>query len=118
MRMRGTSSAVPSAAATKEFATSIGARDSVVLADGSRVILGPASHIVVRGREVELTTGEAFFVVVHNEKRPFTVRVGGAVIRDIGTEFSVRTDRESELQAEVRVPHDHQRRPIRLVLRF
>lgn len=83
------------------YSTGVGARDSILLADGSRVLLGPASRIAVRGREVELT-GEAFFVVTHDERRPFTVRAGGAVIRDIGTEFSVHSDGHDEVRVVVR----------------
>ena len=71
--------------------TSVGQRDSVRLEDGSLIVLGPASRVAVRGREVDLT-GEAFFRVVHDDKRPFIVRTGGSVIRDIGTEFVVHTD--------------------------
>jgi transmembrane sensor len=75
------------------YTSGVGQRDSVVLADGSRVLLGPASRLVVRrnGREVSLV-GEAFFSVFHDDRRPFTVRAGDAVIRDIGTEFSVHND--------------------------
>ncbi len=86
----------------REFATSVGARDSITLDDGSRVILGPASRIVVRGRNVDLTTGEAFFVVVHNDKVPFTVRTGETTITDLGTEFSVHSDHDSEVRVVVR----------------
>jgi len=90
------------AAAPREYATAVGARDSVLLTDGSRVILGPATRIVVNGRTVELTSGEAYFTVTHDEARPFTVRAGGAVIRDIGTEFSVHSDRANEVRVVVR----------------
>lgn len=81
----------PPAADTHSYSTGVGKRDSVLLADGSRILLGPASRVVVRDREVELN-GEAYFSVVHNAARPFTVRAGDAVIRDIGTEFSVHSD--------------------------
>ena len=73
------------------YSTSVGERDSVRLEDGSLILLGPASRVAVRGREVDLT-GEAFFRVVHDDRRPFIVRAGGSVIRDIGTEFVVHTD--------------------------
>ena len=72
------------------YQTGIGQRDSVRLDDGSVVLLGPASRIVVRGREVDLT-GAGYFRVVHDDRRPFTVRAAGSVIRDIGTEFSVQS---------------------------
>lgn len=84
-----------------EYSTSVGQRDSVVLDDGSRVLLGPASRVTVSGREV-LLTGEAYFVVTHDAKRPFTVRAGGAVIRDIGTEFSVHSDHDADVRVVVR----------------
>lgn len=77
--------------AQSSHSTSVGQRDSVRLEDGSLILLGPASRVAVRGREVDLT-GEAFFRVVHDDKRPFIVRAGGSVIRDIGTEFVVHTD--------------------------
>jgi len=73
------------------YATPIGQRKEIVLGDGTQVILGPATTLVVRGRSVELT-GEALFSVIHDSQRPFTVRAGDAVIRDIGTDFSVHSD--------------------------
>lgn len=83
------------------FSTGIGQRDSVRLEDGSTVLLGPASRIVVRDRYVELS-GEAYFKVVHNDARPFTVRAGNATIRDIGTEFSVHSDASEPVKVVVR----------------
>src|ERR1051326_5715826 len=88
------------------FATGIGKRDSVRLADGSRVVLGPASRLTVeagygqRVRDVELH-GEAFFDVVHDTVHPFVVRAGGATIRDVGTSFVVRSDSGSPVQVAV-----------------
>jgi len=76
------------------FATNVGQRDSVRLADGTRVLLAPESRLTVavgygtRVREVELT-GEAYFDVRHDEARPFVVHAGGADIRDLGTTFTV-----------------------------
>jgi transmembrane sensor len=81
------------------YSTTVGQRDSVRLEDGSLVLLGPASRVAVRGREVDLT-GEAFFRVVHDDTQPFIVRAGESVIRDIGTEFAVHTD---DATAAVRV---------------
>lgn len=79
-------------AAVRLDSTAVGERRTVRLADGSDVLLGPASRIAARGREVTLS-GEAFFRVAHDPARPFTVRAGGAIIRDVGTEFAVRDDR-------------------------
>jgi len=57
-------------------------------------------------RDIMLTRGEALFHVAHDSKRPFYVMAGGAVVRAVGTAFSVRI-RDSEhvdvLVAEGRV---------------
>lgn len=85
------------AGAEKTYATAVGQRDSIRLADGSRVILGPASRLTVpagygtRTRTVELT-GDAYFDVHHDAATPFGVRVGRAYIEDVGTIFSVESD--------------------------
>jgi transmembrane sensor len=71
--------------------------DTVKLADGSTVILGPSSRVALadaygaRTRELTLD-GQAFFDVVHDDGRPFIVRTASATLRDVGTSFSVRTD--------------------------
>ena len=94
----------PAAAAT--FATAAGKRDSVRLADGTRVLLAPESRLTVAAgygttvREVELT-GEAYFDVHHDAARPFLVRAGGAAIRDIGTTFTVRATGDAEVRVAV-----------------
>jgi transmembrane sensor len=77
--------------AARTYTTQIGERRDILLTDGTQVTLGPATRLVVRGRDVELS-GEALFSVVHDRKRPFTVHAGDAVIRDIGTEFTVHSD--------------------------
>lgn len=78
------------------YATEVGERQTVRLPDGTTVLLGPASRVTLpraygrRERTVELT-GEALFDVPHDAARPFTVRAGGARVRDIGTAFSVQS---------------------------
>jgi transmembrane sensor len=79
------------------FATSVGERRQVELKDGTRVLLGPTSRLVVSfgdqdsGRLVTLD-GVAYFSVVHDPARPFTVKAGGIRIQDVGTAFSVESD--------------------------
>ena len=81
----------------QSFSTSIGQTDTVSLADGSQVILAPETQISVlpgynqAERTVQLA-GEALFDVKHDANKPFSVRAGGAVIQDLGTTFSVRSD--------------------------
>ena len=90
----GTGSTVSASTAHQ---TRAGQVDTVRLADGSSVVLGPESRLVLqqdfarRSREIALD-GQAFFDVVHDDARPFVVRARGATLRDVGTTFSVRSD--------------------------
>lgn len=89
--------AAPGAAPATELRTAVGVRDSLLLPDGSRVVLAPGSRLTVAAgyggdaRDVRLE-GEGWFAVRHDEARPFRVLAGGARVVDIGTEFAVRTD--------------------------
>jgi transmembrane sensor len=86
----------PTAAAVS-YATAAGAIDSVTLPDGSRVLLGPGSRLALApgfgtsAREMTLA-GEARFTVVHSASHPFIIHTTTAVVRDIGTVFSVHSD--------------------------
>ena len=79
------------------FGTGIGTRDSLTLSDGTRVVIGPLSSVTIpadygmASRSVEVR-GDAWFDVVHDEAKPFTVNAGGATIVDVGTKFTVRSD--------------------------
>lgn len=83
--------------AAHTYETAVGERRSLVLEDGSKVLLGPASRLdVLPGygsttRGVELH-GDAFFDVRHDSSAPFSVRVGKALIEDLGTIFTVESD--------------------------
>ena len=97
----------PVVSTSQMIATGIGAVDSLTLADGTHVMIGPLSSVtVVKGygavrREVEVR-GEAFFTVVHNASSPFVTRALGATITDIGTSFAVRTDSSTGVSVTVR----------------
>lgn len=87
----------PGTAEPVNYRTLVGQRDSVLLADGSRVLLGPGSELTVGagygGSDRPLTLqGQAFFDVRHDSGRPFIIRAAGALITDLGTSFSVRAD--------------------------
>jgi transmembrane sensor len=75
------------------YETAVGAQRRIALADGSRVILNTNSRLSVdftgNRRDVHLMRGEAYFEVVHNKARPFTVYANNYVVRDIGTAFNV-----------------------------
>ena len=82
-------------AGPRVLSTAAGRRDSMDLADGTHVVLGPESEVTVGNsyasgtRELRLR-GAAHFDVRHDAARPFTVRTGDAIITDLGTVFDVR----------------------------
>jgi transmembrane sensor len=71
----------------------------VVLPDGTKVWLNAGSSITYpiaftgKVRSVKLT-GEAYFAVVHNARRPFFVDANGQTVQDVGTEFNVNAYRD------------------------
>ena len=79
------------------FATRVGESRRISLADGSSLVLGPASRAVVASgyasgdRSVKLD-GEAYFDVRHDAAHPFAVVTPQARINDVGTTFVVRAD--------------------------
>jgi transmembrane sensor len=92
--------------AARELATPVGGRDSLVLPDGSQVILGPGSHLTIAAgygqteRKLALR-GEAYFDVKHDASHPFAVAAGGATIRDVGTAFAVHADASGDVRVTV-----------------
>ena len=82
----------------RTFATTVGERRQVVLKDGTKVLLGPTSRLVVPsvtpddGDRLVVLDGVAYFSVVHDSAHPFTVKAGQIVIQDVGTAFSVDND--------------------------
>lgn len=77
-----------------EFTTRTGEQIEITLSDGSHVWLGPKSRLLVdfskEQRGIQLTTGEAFFSVKKDHRRPFTVGSAGGDIVAVGTAFNVR----------------------------
>ena len=81
---------------TTTYATTIGGREILSLADGSQIELNTDTVLRVSdhtdSREVWLDRGEAYFRIVHNAQRPFVVVAQGRHITDLGTEFTVRQE--------------------------
>lgn len=77
-------------------ATHAAERRTIVLADGSRITLNNKSKLRYSSvftntkREVYLT-GEAFFDVVHDVKRPFIVHTSNLKVQVLGTSFNVKS---------------------------
>jgi transmembrane sensor len=89
----------PVQVAQMEYTTGVGRVDTLRLADGTSVVLGPSSRLRLEsdyGRRARGLTldGLAFFDVVHDDARPFVVRTASATLRDVGTTFTVESDRD------------------------
>ena len=80
-------------------------RLSLTLADGSRVELNARTSLQVESsrteRRVRLATGEAYFVVSKDQKRPFIVETPAGSVRVTGTIFNVRSETTSQLEVTV-----------------
>ncbi len=110
---------------TRTYSTGIGEQRTLILADGSTVILNARTTVTVHMtndvRNVILIRGQAYFHDTDELDRPFIVRSGTSMVRAIGTEFDV--DKESDrtvvtvLEGRVAVansfgvdrPHDRRR---------
>jgi ferric-dicitrate binding protein FerR (iron transport regulator) len=74
-----------------------GKKVRLILSDGTTIFLNGSSSIRYpekfgsENREVTLIEGEAFFDVVHDEKRPFIVNSTSTSITVLGTAFNVRS---------------------------
>jgi len=87
------------------YETAVGGQKRITLADGSSVVLNTDSRMEVNfsgnRREVHLMRGEAYFEVVHDQTRPFTVYANTYVVRDIGTAFDVHMSRGDVVEVNV-----------------
>jgi transmembrane sensor len=81
------------APARVEYATAMGERRTVVLDDGSRVILNGGTRLSLDAgnpRDVAMVGGEAVFDVKHDASRPFVITTAdGTRLVDVGTRFNV-----------------------------
>ena len=77
------------------YATGIGGRDTVPLADGSVITLNTATTLEValneESRLVDLKAGEAFFNVARDAGRTFSVMTSHGEVVVTGTSFNVRS---------------------------
>lgn len=70
-------------------------KDSVLLIDGSKVILAENSSIkypkkfAASSREIYLAKGKAFFKIAKDPKHPFSVLMGQSKVKVLGTSFNI-----------------------------
>lgn len=77
---------------TTVYATGSAETRTIILADGSKIVLNARTSLSVKKDEHRMTTlnyGEAMFQIAHDPTHPFMVRAGDRTIRDIGTVFDV-----------------------------
>jgi transmembrane sensor len=74
--------------------TTVGQQENVALNDGSNITVNTDSVVDVAftpsQRGVKLVTGEAYFKVAKDERRPFVVAASDLTVTAVGTQFSVR----------------------------
>jgi|TARA_B110000971_G_scaffold195032_1_gene209132 transmembrane sensor len=84
---------------TAYYSTDHGEIEVIVLADNTEITLGAKSairtHISDLERSVELLSGEAFFDVAKDRKKPFFVTVNDVVVEVVGTQFNVQKIRDA-----------------------
>ena len=81
--------------AVNTISTPRGGQYQMILSDGTRVVLNSSSTLQflvsfsAADRKVNLITGEAYFEVAKDPKRPFLVTTKGQTIKVLGTHFNV-----------------------------
>lgn len=81
----------------KVYATNVGQRSTVPLADGSGLTLDTNTVVAVsygEQRSIQLQRGQALFDVMKGDARPFVVSAGDRRVTATGTSFDVRFDED------------------------
>jgi len=78
------------------YSNKAGQRQQMQLPDGSQVVLNAASKLTLGtgfkdGKRDVYLEGEAYFDVIHDANRPFTVYMKEATIKVLGTSFNARS---------------------------
>jgi transmembrane sensor len=92
-------------AAPEAHATAVAQRQTITLADGTRIELNARTQLTVAlgsaERRVRLASGEAFFQVAKDASRPFHVETPAGSVRVTGTAFNVLAESASTLDVTV-----------------
>jgi transmembrane sensor len=89
------------ASAPIQYATIAGEKKKIPLPDGTTIALQPETRLQVSrtynrtDRRVILQSGTVRFDVAHQEQLPFTVDLGVASVKDIGTTFTIDRNADS-----------------------
>ena len=89
----------------QQFETAIGEQSTVVLADGTVVVLNTNSQIEVAysdsARVLHLVRGEIHVEVFHDPLRPLSVIAGDRIVQALGTSFSIEITQDQEIDLVV-----------------
>jgi transmembrane sensor len=89
----------------ENLATPMAQRQTVTLADGSRVELNAQTSLRIeidrKERRVRLAAGEAFFAVRKDPSRPFLVETPAGSVQVTGTRFDVRAETPAAFEVTV-----------------
>ena len=95
----------PAPAQAARYETAIGEQKTVLLPDGSEVVLNTDSrmHVTITAdaRVLLLERGEIHVEVAADPARPFSVIAGGHIVQAVGTAFSVEISDESGIEVLV-----------------
>lgn len=93
------------ASAPETIATAVAQRQTITLADGTRVELNARTSLQIAlgrtERRVRLASGEAFFHVTKDPSRPFIVETPAGSVRVTGTTFNVLAESPAALDVTV-----------------
>lgn len=77
-----------------QYKSEFGSVSSIILTDGSKIWLNSDSKLELVEKPNKILaklSGEAFFEIIHNEKREFVVDLGSIQIKDLGTSFNINS---------------------------
>ena len=77
--------------AVRDYRTRAAQTVRIALGDGGSILLAPASHVRIRGPQIDLD-GSAFLDVPHRPGRSLGISVGEFRVSDVGTRFAVENE--------------------------
>lgn len=83
---------------SQTISTAKNERQKLVLPDGTEIFMNANTTIsyhksgFLKARNIELEEGEAYFNVTHDEKNPFSIKVGDLNVNDLGTSFNLKVE--------------------------
>lgn len=103
--LKGTGTEPTPEALQMSYETKVGQQSTVVLPDGSVVVLNTNTRIDIdfsnEFRDIVLHRGEGHFTVASNKSRPFRVHANGSIVQAVGTAFSVQRLQQEILEVAV-----------------